>query len=181
MKPKDGRKALVVFSDGGDRGSKETLNDAIDALTGNVSIYTIYFKGEESAIRVTAFPERWRRGGMGGGCPAAVVATQEAAAVIRVAAGAAATETARASTARRSWSRLHSHRRHFLRQEERCPRRHLQPDADELRGQYLLSYTLTRSTPKRLPQDRPQSQKGRPDGSHARRLLRYAWNWLKVR
>ncbi len=28
MKPKDGRKALVVFSDGGDRGSKETLNDA---------------------------------------------------------------------------------------------------------------------------------------------------------
>ena len=31
MKPKDGRKALVVFSDGEDRGSKENLNDAIDA------------------------------------------------------------------------------------------------------------------------------------------------------
>ena len=50
MKPKDGRKALVVFSDGADRGSKETLNDAIDAADrANVSIYTIYFKGERTA------------------------------------------------------------------------------------------------------------------------------------
>jgi hypothetical protein len=31
MEPKDGRKALIVFSDGVDRGSKETLNDAVDA------------------------------------------------------------------------------------------------------------------------------------------------------
>ena len=31
MKSKQGRKALVVFSDGEDRGSKENLNDAIDA------------------------------------------------------------------------------------------------------------------------------------------------------
>ena len=48
MKPKDGRKALVVFSDGVDRGSKETLNDAVDAADrANVAIYTIYFKGEQ--------------------------------------------------------------------------------------------------------------------------------------
>jgi hypothetical protein len=31
MLPKDGRKALIVFSDGVDRGSKETLIDAVDA------------------------------------------------------------------------------------------------------------------------------------------------------
>ena len=48
MKPKDGRKALVVFSDGVDSGSKETLNDAIDAADrAGVQVYTIYFKGEE--------------------------------------------------------------------------------------------------------------------------------------
>ncbi|MGH9599096.1 MAG: VWA domain-containing protein, partial [Terracidiphilus sp.] len=46
MKPKSGRKALVVFSDGEDRGSKESLNDAIDSAEhADTSIYTIYFKG----------------------------------------------------------------------------------------------------------------------------------------
>ena len=50
MEPKDGRKALIVFSDGGDRGSKETLNDAVDAADhANVAIYTIYFKGEQES------------------------------------------------------------------------------------------------------------------------------------
>lgn len=68
MKPKDGRKALVVFSDGADRGSKETLNDAIDAADrANVAIYTIYFKGEqENNNNNNGFPGN-RRGGMGGG------------------------------------------------------------------------------------------------------------------
>jgi VWFA-related protein len=48
MESKDGRKALIVFSDGADRGSKETLNDAVDAADhSNVAIYTIYFKGEQ--------------------------------------------------------------------------------------------------------------------------------------
>jgi VWFA-related protein len=48
MKPSDGRNALVVFSDGVDRGSKDTLNDAIDAADkANVVVYTIYFKGEQ--------------------------------------------------------------------------------------------------------------------------------------
>jgi VWFA-related protein len=48
MRPKDGRKALVVFSDGVDRGSKETLNDAVDAADrANLAVYTIYFKGEQ--------------------------------------------------------------------------------------------------------------------------------------
>lgn len=48
MKPKDGHKALVVFSDGVDRGSKETLNDAVDAADrASLAVYTIYFKGEQ--------------------------------------------------------------------------------------------------------------------------------------
>jgi VWFA-related protein len=67
MKPKDGRKALIVFSDGVDRGSKETLNEAIDAAErANVSVYTIYFKGEEEHDR-SGLPGMGRHGGMGGG------------------------------------------------------------------------------------------------------------------
>ena len=67
METKDGRKALVVFSDGADRGSKETLNDAVDAADhANVTIYTIYFKGEQEN-NGNGFPGQGRRGGMGGG------------------------------------------------------------------------------------------------------------------
>ena len=69
MLPKDGRKALIVFSDGVDRGSKETLNDAVDAADkANVTIYTIYFKGEQEGGHGNEFPgSGGRRGGMGGG------------------------------------------------------------------------------------------------------------------
>jgi len=69
MKPKDGRKALVVFSDGVDRGSKETLNDAVDAADrANVAVYTIYFKGEQERPAGAGYPgSGGRRGGMGGG------------------------------------------------------------------------------------------------------------------
>src|ERR1039458_9250923 len=76
MKPKDGRKALVVFSDGVDRGSKETLNDAVDSADrAGVAVYTIYFKGEQERSQ-TGFPGQGggRRGGGypgggGGGYP----------------------------------------------------------------------------------------------------------------
>jgi VWFA-related protein len=68
MLPKDGRKALIVFSDGVDRGSKETLNDAVDAADrANVSVYTIYFKGEQEGGQSNGFPGGGRHGGMGGG------------------------------------------------------------------------------------------------------------------
>jgi VWFA-related protein len=68
MKPKDGRKALVVFSDGADRGSKETLNDAVDAADrANVAVYTIYFKGEQEGSGFGGFPGQGRHGGVGGG------------------------------------------------------------------------------------------------------------------
>jgi VWFA-related protein len=66
MKPKDGRKALIVFSDGVDQGSKESLSEALDAADhANVSIYAIYFKGEQERSNM-GFPGQ-RRGGMGGG------------------------------------------------------------------------------------------------------------------
>ena len=69
MKPKQGRKALIVFSDGADRGSKETINEAIDAADhANVSVYTIYFKGEQERSD-NGFPGGGRHGGMGGGWP----------------------------------------------------------------------------------------------------------------
>ena len=69
MKPKDGRKALIVFSDGMDRGSKETLNDAVDAADrANLAVYTIYFKGEQEGGQSNGFPGGGRHGG-GGGYP----------------------------------------------------------------------------------------------------------------
>ena len=73
MKPKEGRKALIVFSDGVDRGSKETINEAIGAADhANVSVYAIYFKGQEERDQ-SGYPGGGRRGGGwpggGGGYP----------------------------------------------------------------------------------------------------------------
>ncbi len=69
MKPKSGRKALLVFSDGQDHGSKETLNDAIDAADrANLQVFTIYYKGEEERPQ-NSYPGGGRHGGMGGGYP----------------------------------------------------------------------------------------------------------------
>jgi len=63
MSKQKGRKALVVLSDGNDRGSKERITDAIEAAQrGDTIIYAIYFKGEE--------PHRDNEGGnRGGGYP----------------------------------------------------------------------------------------------------------------
>jgi hypothetical protein len=48
MKKQQGRKALILLTDGGDRGSKETLNSAIEATQrADTVVYAIYFKGEE--------------------------------------------------------------------------------------------------------------------------------------
>jgi len=70
MKPKDGLKAVVVLSDGVDRGSKETLNDAVDAADrASVAVYTIYFKGEQERGE-SGFPGGGHHGGgSGGGWP----------------------------------------------------------------------------------------------------------------
>jgi VWFA-related protein len=47
MKKQPGRKALIILTDGVDRGSKETLNTAIEAAQrADTEVYSIYFKGE---------------------------------------------------------------------------------------------------------------------------------------
>jgi VWFA-related protein len=67
MLKEHGRKAVILLSDGVDRGSKESLNDAIDAAEkANVTVYAVYFKGEEDRDG-GGFPGGGRRGGMGGG------------------------------------------------------------------------------------------------------------------
>jgi VWFA-related protein len=60
MKKQKGRKALIILSDGNDRGSKESLNKALEsAQRANTIVYAIYFKGEE--------PQQQNRGHSGGG------------------------------------------------------------------------------------------------------------------
>ncbi|MBS1802506.1 MAG: VWA domain-containing protein [Acidobacteria bacterium] len=64
MKNQQGRKAIVVFSDGVDNGSKDTLNDAVDAADrANVAIYTVYTRGQQEQEN-NGFT-RNRRGGLG--------------------------------------------------------------------------------------------------------------------
>ena len=68
MGPKNGRKALILFSDGADRGSKDRLNEALDAAEkAHVVIYTVYFRGQQDK-QAFDYPDRGnRRGGWPGG------------------------------------------------------------------------------------------------------------------
>jgi len=71
MKAKRAGKALIVFSNGVDGGSRESLNEAVDAAERvNLPVYTIYFRGDERRTEGGGFPGG-RRGGMGGGLPGA--------------------------------------------------------------------------------------------------------------
>jgi VWFA-related protein len=70
MSKQKGRKALIVLTDGVDRGSKERLTDAIEAAQrADTIVYAIYFKGE--APQRDNFNDSNRGGGFprGGGYP----------------------------------------------------------------------------------------------------------------
>jgi len=65
MTKQQGRKALIVLSDGVDRGSKETLGSAVEAAQrADTLVYSILFKDDEAYSRGGGFGFP---GGMGGG------------------------------------------------------------------------------------------------------------------
>ncbi len=60
---KRGRKAVIILSDGEDRGSKTSLDRAIEsAQRANTIVYSIYFQGEQGG----SFERRGMDGGFGG-------------------------------------------------------------------------------------------------------------------
>jgi VWFA-related protein len=73
MSKQKGRKAVIILSDGDDRGSKETLAKAIEAAQrADTIIYAIYFKGESPQDNnMNRHPGGMGRGGgfPGGGYP----------------------------------------------------------------------------------------------------------------
>ncbi len=71
MRKQTGRKAVIVLTDGVDRGSKETLQSAIEAAQrAETVVYTVYFKGQEGQNggfgRNTGSPGVGWPGGRGG-------------------------------------------------------------------------------------------------------------------
>jgi len=75
MKQQKGRKAIVILTDGVDRGSRETLNSAIEAAQrADTVVYALYYKGEEGHSSSGGYPAGGggRHGGWGypgGGYP----------------------------------------------------------------------------------------------------------------
>ncbi|MGA8152655.1 MAG: VWA domain-containing protein [Terriglobales bacterium] len=68
MLKQQGRKALIILSDGVDRGSKESLETAIaSAQRADTLVYSVLFEDDESYDRGGGFGFPGRVGGMGGG------------------------------------------------------------------------------------------------------------------
>ncbi len=68
MKKQKGRKALILLTDGNDRGSKISLLDSIEsAQKSDTLVYSIYFVDQEQSNSGFSGPGMGRRGGMGGG------------------------------------------------------------------------------------------------------------------
>jgi VWFA-related protein len=66
MMKQKGRKAIFVMTDGEDRGSKETLEEAIEAAQrADTAVYSLYFAGEQQSNGFS--PGYGHRGGMGHG------------------------------------------------------------------------------------------------------------------
>jgi VWFA-related protein len=67
MKPQKGRKALIVMTDGVDRGSKETLDAAMEAAQrADTVVYSILFKDDEAYSNNGGFGGMGRMGRGGG-------------------------------------------------------------------------------------------------------------------
>jgi len=133
MKPQNGRKALVVFSDGVDRGSKEDLNDAVDAADrANVAVYTIYFKGEQERSQ-SSFPGGGGRHGGGGGYPGGGGGGR------RGGGGSSQTEVDGKKIMEKIATRTGG--RYFEAKKKENLDEIYSQIAEELRGQYLLTYT----------------------------------------
>jgi VWFA-related protein len=70
MSKQKGRKALIILSDGDDRGSKESISSSIEAAQrADTVVYAIYFKGRDTGGFQRDRQDGGYPGGRGGGYP----------------------------------------------------------------------------------------------------------------
>jgi len=124
MKKQSGRKAIVVLSDGVDHGSRESLNDAIEAAQrADMVVYSIFYEGQEPWSGFGGWGGGGRHGGHG--YPMETVDGKKILDQISKETGGRMFEVSK----KRSVSEIYSE------------------IADELRNQYSLGYTPQRSGP----------------------------------